>query len=151
VAQRVGLADSLTRLLREPAPIHQPADVWFRTLDRRRTVTWAVGGAGSHSITPRYQPVETDGFAPRLLAAVALGLAALAACAAVAGGLWLQLFQRWPHFVGIALGLAWWLWLWPSALGWVIVLAVLFTLLRPAWKSIRPSRSTVITVSYGKR
>jgi hypothetical protein len=151
VAERLGLAAWLDQRKREPAPIHQPADLWLRTLDRRRTLTWAVDGAGQSSISPYYLPVKTDGLAPRLLAAVGLAVAALAAIAAVASGLWLQLFQRWPHLWGIALGLAWWLWLWPSPLGWLIILAVLLTFLRPAWKTLRPSLSTVITVSYGKR
>ena len=34
-------------------------------------------------------------------------------------------FVHWPYLFGVGLGIAWWLWAWPSALGLVIVLAVL--------------------------
>jgi hypothetical protein len=37
----------------------------------------------------------------------------------------------WPHLVGVALGLVWWLWLTPSVLGWVIVAISLLSAVRP--------------------
>jgi len=36
-----------------------------------------------------------------------------------------EYFNRWPQAIGVAAGLAWWLWLQPSGLGWGIVLVSL--------------------------
>ncbi|MEO8498429.1 MAG: hypothetical protein ABI614_25480, partial [Planctomycetota bacterium] len=48
-------------------------------------------------------------------------------------------FSRWPHLPGVAFGLAWWLWLTPSIVGWLIAAVFLASSLRPAWRS-RPMR-----------
>ena len=48
-------------------------------------------------------------------------------------------FSRWPQLPGVVIGLAWWLWLSPSALGWLIAAVFLASSLRPAWRS-RPMR-----------
>ena len=37
----------------------------------------------------------------------------------------LSWFVRWPHFTGVLIGIAWWLWLVPSFLGWMIIIASL--------------------------
>jgi hypothetical protein len=38
-------------------------------------------------------------------------------------------------------GLAWWLWLRPSVLGWLIVLATLAAAFRSGWKTPKASKS----------
>ncbi|HUG66705.1 MAG TPA: hypothetical protein VMM76_03070 [Pirellulaceae bacterium] len=50
--------------------------------------------------------------------------------------------SRWPHLPGVVIGLAWWLWLSPSALGWLIAAVFLASSLRPAWRArvLRPVR-----------
>jgi hypothetical protein len=47
-------------------------------------------------------------------------------------------FTRWPHAIGVAAGLAWWLWLSPSILGWGIVLVSLAASLLSGWKYSPP-------------
>ena len=49
-----------------------------------------------------------------------VGLAALL----IRRGLLWNWFARWPYLFGVGIGLAWWLWLSPSAVGLLIVLAV---------------------------
>jgi len=44
-------------------------------------------------------------------------------------------FSRWPHLPGVVVGIAWWLWLSPSAIGWLIAAIFLASSLRPAWRS----------------
>ncbi|MBC8350987.1 MAG: hypothetical protein H8E66_03315 [Planctomycetes bacterium] len=46
-----------------------------------------------------------------------------------------DIFSRWPHLPGVVIGLAWWLWLSPSAVGWLIAAAFLANSLRPAWRA----------------
>jgi hypothetical protein len=46
-----------------------------------------------------------------------------------------DLAWRWPQAVGVLLGLAWWSWLTPSGLGWLIVVASLLIRLRTNWRS----------------
>jgi hypothetical protein len=41
-----------------------------------------------------------------------------------AAGQWLARYGHWPpyaYWLGVVAGLAWWLWLWPSVLGWLII------------------------------
>ena len=51
-------------------------------------------------------------------------------------------FSRWPHLPGVVIGLAWWLWLSPSAVGWLIAAIFLASSLRPAWRSRTMHRAT---------
>lgn len=53
---------------------------------------------------------------------------------------------RWPHTIGVALGLLWWAWLWPSWLGLVIVAGSVWLSLRFDWpgRSFRAEASTVL-------
>lgn len=65
----------------------------------------------------------------------AIGLLAIALAAAVSIGIasWppaRDALWRWSHALGVLVGLAWWAWLTPSWLGWVIVAASLLLVLR---------------------
>jgi hypothetical protein len=71
----------------------------------------------------------------------------------LAGALWLlrspatiDFFCRWPHVLGILVGLAYWAWLWPSWLGLIIVAASVWLALRFDWpgRSLRTEASTVM-------
>ena len=59
-------------------------------------------------------------------------------------GLLGELFRRWPHLICVAVGLAWWLWLWPSIFGLLIVAAGMASLLRGGWKPSRKPGSQII-------
>ncbi|GAB6166485.1 hypothetical protein JCM19992_24850 [Thermostilla marina] len=54
-----------------------------------------------------------------------------------------SLARRFPHALGTMLGLAWWLWLEPSILGWGIVFFSVFTLIRSRWRSAESNDSVV--------
>jgi hypothetical protein len=72
---------------------------------------------------------------------LAIALAWLARLSAAHDLLW-----RWPHAVGLLLGLAAWGCLRPSWLGLLIVAAVLLLVVRPAWPgpTFRADDSTVL-------
>ena len=44
-----------------------------------------------------------------------------------------EFVATWPHLLGVIFGIAWWLWLSPSFLGWVIVMISLVSAARPSW------------------
>jgi hypothetical protein len=76
-----------------------------------------------------------------------LAVLVILAVLAVQSGLAAAAFSRWPHLAGVGVGLAWWLWLWPSALGWVIVAVSLLASLRPGWRRRRSSGSVIVPLS----
>jgi hypothetical protein len=63
-----------------------------------------------------------------------------------------DLLWRWPQVVGVLLGLAYWAWLRPPWLGWLIVAASLLLLLWPGWPahSQRAESTTVLRVRRPK-
>lgn len=81
------------------------------------------------------------------LAAAVLVALAIFAVAALRTGLADAAYSRWPQLAGVALGLAWWLLLWPSVLGLVIVAASLIASVRPGWKRRRTSGSVIVPIS----
>ncbi|MCW0295071.1 hypothetical protein NIL11_27015, partial [Klebsiella pneumoniae] len=82
------------------------------------------------SIAVNYPPVVADKFATRLPTALLFAASMAALILFVRLGLTSTLTNRWPHALGVVAGLAWWLWLTPSILGWVLVLLSLGTSLR---------------------
>jgi len=121
VAERLGVTPLGGRVAREATLVGDPAAVLDAVTRRQREVTHCTfkGAAGSASL--RYPPDRSD-LLVRLLAALALvtvtALVMLARCRTIVGD-WLM---RWPQAAGVMAGLAWWLWLTPSWLGWLIVL-----------------------------
>ncbi len=59
--------------------------------------------------------------------------------------------HRWPHFFGVLLGLAWWLWLSPSVLGLGLVAVCLLAAVRSGWRRPRSSGSAMVHLSVSGR
>lgn len=59
--------------------------------------------------------------------------------------------HRWPHFFGVLLGLAWWLWLSPSVLGLGLVAVCLLAAVRSGWRRPRSSGSALVHLSASGR
>ncbi len=59
-------------------------------------------------------------------------------------------FCRWPAVVGVAAGIAWWLWLVPSVLGWLVIVGVLIVALMPRRRESQ-GNSSVVMVHVTKR
>jgi hypothetical protein len=79
----------------------------------------------------------------RLLAAVGLaGLAALVL--ALVRSRWWPAVHRWRFAAAAALGVAWWLWLAPSILGWLIVALAIAAAFRERAPAQRETGSTVV-------
>jgi hypothetical protein len=98
---------------------------WRTALDESQAVTRCEVAGRCDSLTLCYRSAAPDAMSARLAgAAMWASLVALAVVLVRRGTLW-QAFARWPHVFAIALGLAWWLWLWPSIVGLAIVAVVL--------------------------
>jgi hypothetical protein len=102
------------------------------------TVSCTASGTAD-AIALDYRSLEGRSWLPRLAGIaeflVAVGLAAVL----IRRGLLANWFARWPYAFSIGIGLAWWLWLSPSAVGLLIVLAVLLRKFRPWRRLSRPA------------
>ena len=107
------------------SPSGDIAAQWQRFVaDNQASISCTTSGAVD-TIALDYRPMEAQSWFPRLAGiAEFLALIGLAAVLIRRGLLW-NWFARWPYVFGAGLGLAWWLWLSPSAVGLLIVLAVL--------------------------
>jgi hypothetical protein len=118
-----------------------PPAFWQFCLDRPDNATRCLAADGAASVVLDYQARASDSWLRRFFAACGLGLLVVACLAGSRRGVSLAFLSRWPHVLGVVAGLAWWLWLWPSALGWVIILACLVCCVRSGWKWSRPGSS----------
>ena len=144
IAARLGLLDVLGQLTTSGASSGDAAQSWSSLLDRPEGVfRWAFEGEAP-VIVVAYRQVECGWLARRLGSASMLAALVLLVGLALHRGLLGELFRRWPHLICVAVGLAWWLWLWPSIFGLVIVAASIASLLRSGWKPSRGPGSQII-------
>jgi len=124
-----------------------PSELWHATLERPGALTRYIVRTGDPSLVIEYARSEPGWFASRLPPALGLILALLLIVAGIRRGIWQALWFRWPHLVGVAAGIGWWLWLWPSMLGWILVAGSLISALRPGWRLRRQPDSSVVRLS----
>lgn len=143
---------SVASAAEEPSPVADACgEIWPWTLDRSHPTICCMAGEGSDSLTLRYRRHKPDVLARRGIGAAGVAGAMLLALLGIRLGVPATLLCRWPCLVGVLTGLTWWLWLWPSALGWGIVLVSLAASLRPGWRRARPSGSAIVSLSLSPR
>jgi hypothetical protein len=113
-------------------------------LDRRCSIARCATQGGPGSMTLSYRRIEAGWFCGRLPGALALGMLICLTVLGVRRGLLPGLLDRLPHRVVVIAGLAWWLLLWPSVLGVVIVLLSLTGWLRSRWRPRREDGSVIV-------
>jgi hypothetical protein len=126
-----------------------PPALWQYCLDRPDDATRCLATDGATFVVLDYQARASDSWWGRFFAACGLGLLVVACLAGGRRGVSLTFLSRWPHTLGVVAGLAWWLWLWPSALGWLVILACLVCCLRSGWKWYKPRNSSRPSSSMG--
>jgi hypothetical protein len=160
IAEQLGVTEVYEHLKRSGPPVAagtapqewSAAGLWQRSLARGQAATRCTIPGRSDSITLSYRRGQTTGLPYRL--AGAAGLAGLIALAVLGlrRGVLVEWFKRWPQAIGVAAGLAWWLWLSPSILGLGIVLVSLIASLLPGWKYSPPAPgSSVISLRTRQR
>jgi hypothetical protein len=124
--------------------ILESPQLWHGCTASPQTTVRCVAAAGPSVLLVGVQHTRADPWLYRLLAALgcalllpllALGSVRRSAC---------RFCCRWPAAVGVAVGLAWWLWLQPSILGWLLIILTLAVSLVPARRRFPPSNSVVV-------
>jgi hypothetical protein len=98
---------------------------WQRFVAAGQSTVICAGNGMADAIALDYRPVGAQSWLSRLAGLAAFLVAVALAALVIRRDLLGNWFIRWPHVCGVCLGLAWWLWLSPSAVGLLIVLAVL--------------------------
>lgn len=148
IAQRLGTEATLAQVEASPQSADRPRQLWQRSFIGNRPVTRCALAGPAATLTIRYPFADQADFWWRIVAAAAL--VGLAAWVHRRAARW-DGFCRWPAFFGVLAGLAWWLWLSPSFVGWLVVLASLTAGLRPSLRASREPGSTIVRIASGHR
>lgn len=144
IAARLGMSNVWGQFSAGPSVADDPAELWQWSLDRRRAATRCAFSQGVSSIALRYRRAGIGGMQAALLSATVLVVLIALGVLSLRRRTLPELFKRWPGVFGVAVGLAWWLWLSPSILGWGIVLVSLMASLFSGWKRVAPAPGSSI-------
>jgi hypothetical protein len=109
----------------------QPGELWNRVQADGATATRFLVHRGGPAPRVRNIRVGEAGLLGRFGAGAVIALATLLLLAAWRRGMPFELVRRWPHVLTAAAGICWWLWLAPSAVGWLLIAASLAAAFRP--------------------
>ena len=124
-----------------------PAVLWDRT-HSGHTAKYFFSSKGVSPLVLRIDSPRTNGNT-RLAASPVVYVSVFLLVLAVA---WATgRLHRWPHFFGVVLGLAWWLWLSPSVLGLGLAAVCVLAAVRSGWRRPRSSGSAMIHLSVSGR
>jgi hypothetical protein len=150
-ASRLGASAELARWRKEVPPAINPADLWNVTVDRRGSAVRAIADGRQAELVIVGRRALDDPASVRwaigaaLAAAIALAVVVLRRVPALGAS------PRWAPACGMAVGLFWWLWLWPSPFGWVIIIASLAAALRSRRTGRPEGGSSIVEINVVRR
>lgn len=144
----------MTRLVRQiqahgPLP-DQIAGFWDRAHANDGSITRFLIQRDEPVPELHYAWTGESGWLRRVGAAVGLALATLLASSVLRRGVAVEFVRRWPPVAGVVAGLAWWLWLSPSVLGWLLILASLAAAFRRPSHSMPEPGSSIVSIGVLK-
>ncbi len=114
---------------------------WQRFVEEGQATVSSAASGPVDAIVVDYRPMEAQSWLPRLTGCAALLVVLGVVAVLIRRGLVSAWFARWPYLFGVGVGLAWWLWLAPSAVGLLIMLAVLLGQFLPLLRRIHHAPS----------
>jgi hypothetical protein len=124
LAERIGTYDLLDELWNDPPHSQSSVAAWNSSLGRTHG-TWQGMLLGEASTIELSYPHHTDTYPSQVVSALVAAALVLCAVALACNTRVPEWFRGRPRYTFIAFGIFWWLFLWPSAAGWAIVLAAL--------------------------
>lgn len=122
---------------------HGLAQLWNAT-QAETSVIVDVGVADSAPavIRPSFEDLRQEADATSYRAVILI-LALMFSGFGMSRSVWCRQFiRRWPQLSLVCLGLAWWLWMWPSTMGLALVAVALLSFARSAWPGVSRSQSS---------
>lgn len=132
VAEHLGTTAVREQATAQASRSQGSGDLWHATAQDASQSTMLMFQGARGTVPVGHASVWPGDFGARILA-VLLVCAVGWMISRDRSGLWYFVTDwvfRWPYMLGTAVGLIWWLWLEPSVLGWVIVLASVLAALR---------------------
>jgi hypothetical protein len=151
VARRLAGARVASPPETESLSVIAPARLWLDRPDSPAPTLRCVVEGKTDALLLDYRSAESAALVSRLGGILLAAAGILVVVGGIRHGVLVRLLNRWPHAGGVLVGLAWWLWLWPSALGGLIVLASVASAIRSNWLRARKSGSGVVTITSRKR
>jgi hypothetical protein len=127
-------------------------EIWNLTMpDTESPVRCTLTGSGGGMLDVQESVPANSDWGVRVVACILIGAASLLVFLLALRGPLGDWLHRWPHAVGVLVGLAWWLWLTPSLLGWGIVLLSVISAIRSPWKVQRRTPALVPLSNVSRR
>jgi len=136
-AERLGVSAVLESMDSATLVSDQPGNLWDQVSAGQGITTRYL--AARHSHRPQFLLAKSGGddFSRRAAAAAVVALASLVLAVILAIRTPWDAWRQWPQIWGVAAGVAWWLWLTPSVLGWAIIAMSLWLSWRSPWRPVR--------------
>jgi hypothetical protein len=137
LARRLHTEEMLRRIADHRRPTSDTMGVWqlIHESSPATRFRWFAASAPTAVTLHRTWP---DGWQERLRQTAWIGLAVLCAAALPRFSVVADALRRWPHFLGVGIGMLWWLYCQPSFLGWLLIAFSLAASLRsgfrPSWR-----------------
>jgi hypothetical protein len=130
---QLGVADMYNQLSSSPPIGDGPMDLWTYAVDPSVKVVRCLLEGMASEIAVDAHPIEPGLLFRHLTAVFVVVILALVVAIVWKRGGIAWLLQHSPQAATAVVGFAWWLWLWPSFLGLIILLVGIFSTARRLW------------------